>query len=201
MAMRRFRVGDRVRWENRVDGTPRWNFSQDRGLLTLSCVPASGVVIATDPYDFTVRSDDGEGWAWPQPDHPQACYGAPGYLELVETVENQKRCAEVVEQKHNEVELATSISAEQMRDTIKKLGVKKADVDASLDVKAKSITVKELTEMVEKILLTKEEEAFEECYVPEDGSLIWANDFFRKIDAECAQAIAEALAGTKIEEK
>lgn len=84
--MRKFRVGDRVRFE--LDGEfpewPRWNYRID------------GEPSGKWKEDTVRQVDDGRNhfylsmpYSWPQPDHPFARYGAPGYLELVEAVEDQ----------------------------------------------------------------------------------------------------------------
>lgn len=91
--MRRFRVGDRVRFETDKTGDwPRWDYSLDcggdGGFL-------SGTVTDEDDLCLTVEWDKMERWEWPQPGEPDSEYGAPGYLELVEAVEEQevKSCA------------------------------------------------------------------------------------------------------------
>lgn len=85
--MRRFRVGDRVRFETDKTGDwPRWDYSLDcggdGGFL-------SGTVTDEDDLCLTVEWNKMERWEWPQPGEPDSEYGAPGYLELVEAVEDQ----------------------------------------------------------------------------------------------------------------
>jgi hypothetical protein len=83
--MRKFQVGDRVRWYE-VGGHSLWSFNWmeaigDKGYWT------EGYVTSADPNMFAVDGCQ----IWPQPDHESARYGEPGYLELVEVV-SKPRC-------------------------------------------------------------------------------------------------------------
>lgn len=85
-ASRSFKVGDTVRFEMGEDGFPRWNHNEDRG------GPGKWVtatVVEVNDLAFLV-SWRGYGWVWPQPGQPDARYGEPGYLELVEAVDNDQ---------------------------------------------------------------------------------------------------------------
>jgi len=77
--MRKFQVGDRVRWYANIEGDPVWNFhiaSFGAGRWEEGFVSR----VHEDTDEFCVDGD----WEWPQPGHTKACYGEPGYLELVE---------------------------------------------------------------------------------------------------------------------
>jgi ribosomal protein L21E len=86
--MRKFEVGDKVRFAVDDHGYPVWNhderYEDQTGI-------ASGVVIRADEWEggsvFLVvslrRHDKTVLWQWPQPGEPDARYGEPGYLELM----------------------------------------------------------------------------------------------------------------------
>jgi len=89
--MRKFKVGDRVRWYE-VGDMPLWgsDFIQTSG--------GSGHWVegkVSQSYDTTLLVDG--WWWWPQPGHEQARYGEPGYLELVEAVKEPQFSIRTVE--------------------------------------------------------------------------------------------------------
>lgn len=96
--MRKFKVGDRVKFEGGKDGYPRWNYDTDWGGDGVFYVQTVIDVADTDNL-FCVRKHvcNRDDWWWPQPDRPDARYGAPGYLELVEAVEERNEPDETKE--------------------------------------------------------------------------------------------------------
>lgn len=233
--MRRFRVGDRVRFETDSTGKwPRWNWMEDSG-STKNFI--EGIVVEVDEVGGCVTVDGmGNCWYWPQPDEEDSNYGSPGYLELVEAVEDLQKCKKCggagwvwgrelddpsedtyqddmtkyscdwcnrddnEDQQHNGVELAPAITSEKQQETIRKLGIKKTDVDASLEP-TKTMTVKEVEEMVMEILFRADRRFLRGAATADDSPLI-RGDMVEKehieISKERAHAIAEALVGVKV---
>jgi hypothetical protein len=76
--MRKFQVGDKVKWYE-IDDCPMFDF---RSLYTRVKKGewAEGFVTRVDADNTFLVG----GWRWPQPGHKLALYGVPGYLELVE---------------------------------------------------------------------------------------------------------------------
>jgi hypothetical protein len=84
MTNRKFRVGDRVRWYV-VGDEPLWNFANIRSMGDDGHWVEGIVDRLCDDGTFTVA-----GWWWPQPGHHKACYGEPGYLELIEAAKEPR---------------------------------------------------------------------------------------------------------------
>jgi hypothetical protein len=82
--MRKFQVGDKVKWYE-IDDCPMWDFKELYARVKKG-EWAEGFVTRVDA-DNTFLVD---GWRWPQPGHELACYGVPGYLELVEAAPEPK---------------------------------------------------------------------------------------------------------------
>jgi hypothetical protein len=76
--MRKFKVGDKVRWYE-VDGRPLWNT-----VIIQKTPGGKGRWVEGRVSQISRSTFRAGGWWWPQPDWEHACYGEPGYLELVE---------------------------------------------------------------------------------------------------------------------
>lgn len=181
--MRKFRVGDRVRFELNEDSPtlPRWNFGHDGGA---SGTFARGTVdriyrIKCNERITVVWMHDGRQsqWDWPQVGHHGARYGSAGYLELVAAVEDQ--------------------------------GMKVTTLPGrTQDTSTKTITVQELAELVESELL---EDIDRIAPNPSDcHPSVWIHKprrdlyralrmDYRAIAKERARAIAESLRGVEVE--
>ena len=199
--MRKFRVGDRVRWENRADGDPRWSFRIDCGRETATCIVMSGVVIEVNPYTFTVRADDDQKWLWPQPDQPNARYGAQGYLELVAAVEDteDKDCTTCrwADGDHCDCHDVCSDARSQWEPRKHPSAPQKAP--------PRRITVQELAEKIEDMLCLRAGDLIEHYHLvrgpgepaePLKSKLRVRDHYIAK---ERAQAIAESLRGVEVE--
>jgi len=83
--MRKFRVGDRVRWGVNKDGEPVWD-----GVERIHVHTDGHVVGTVDAVDSGAELFRADMWWWPQPSNMYARYGEPGYLELVRAVDHDE---------------------------------------------------------------------------------------------------------------